>query len=404
MQFGGSGLAQSGGVLNPFGTNKITGISIREISVIRGHFVFFFPVFLLESCHQSQKAGKNCGVCPLTFQKIFVNLVSMQVNKAEAGNREISLKAFLVQRLRENPGVFFSGQSLAAEPGVSRTAVWKAVRTLEASGYPIEGNDKGYAWKGGDGDFLYPWEFGKHERFFHHWVSTDSTMNRAGELAARGCPGGSVASAEEQTAGRGRNGRKWDSGKGGLFFTLLERLSLTASEYYRAAMAAQIASAKALARVCGKPCLLRWPNDVYGAGRKLAGILTEFRAEGDRLTWISIGIGVNVNNRTRERTAVSCAELSGRVLSRREVLLAILEEWDRLKRAGFQNLEKRWNAASDSLGRKAETRGGGTGGEGSSPARGVFLGADPLGRGMIRTDRGEILKFWPGAVSFTIKN
>jgi BirA family biotin operon repressor/biotin-[acetyl-CoA-carboxylase] ligase len=335
----------------------------------------------------------------LTFPDVLVNLFFMMVNKTKAGSREISLKAFLVQRLRENPGVFFSGQSLAAEPGVSRTAVWKAVKTLEASGYPIEGNDKGYAWKGGAGDFLYPWEFGNREKFFHYWASTDSTMNRAGELAARDCPGGSVVSAGEQTAGRGRNGKKWDSGKGGLFFTLLERPFLTASEYYHAAMAAQIASAKALARICGKPCFLRWPNDVYGAGRKLAGILTEFRAEGDRLAWISIGIGVNVNNRSVERTAVSCTELSGRVLSRREVLLAILEEWDRLKSAGFRDLEKRWNAACDSIGRKAETMGG----EGSPRARGLFLGADPLGRGMLKTDGGEILKFWSGAVSFTIK-
>jgi BirA family biotin operon repressor/biotin-[acetyl-CoA-carboxylase] ligase len=335
----------------------------------------------------------------LIFTRNFVNLFLNMVNKVKTGNREISLKAFLVQRLRENPGVFFSGQNLAAEPGVSRTAVWKAVRFLEASGYPIAGNDKGYVWKGGDGDFLYPWEFGKHEKLFHHWVSTDSTMNRAGELAARGCPGGSVVSAGEQTAGRGRNGRKWDSGKGGLFFTLLERPSLTASEYYQAAMAAQIASAKALTRVSGKPCFLRWPNDVYSTGRKLAGILTEFLAEGDRLNWISIGIGVNVNNETGERAAVSCAELSGRVLSRREVLLAILEEWEGLKGSGFRDMAKRWNAASDSIGRKAETRGR----EGSPPVRGVFLGADPLGRGMLKTDKGETIKFWPGAVSFIIK-
>jgi BirA family biotin operon repressor/biotin-[acetyl-CoA-carboxylase] ligase len=335
----------------------------------------------------------------LTFPKFFVNLIFNMVNKGKAGNREVSLKAFLVRKLRENPGVFFSGQSMAAEPGVSRTSVWKAVKILKASGYPIEGNDRGYAWKGGDRDFLYPWEFGNHEKLFHHWVSTDSTMNRAAELAARGCPGGSVVSAEEQTAGRGRNGRKWDSGKGGLFFTLLERPSLTASEYYRISMAAQIASVKALTRVSGTPCFLRWPNDVYGAGGKLAGILTEFQAEGDRLKWISIGIGVNVNNRAGESSALSCAELSGRVLSRREVLLAILEEWDRLKGTGFGDLEKRWNSASDSIGRKAEARAG----EGGPPARGVFLGADSLGRGMLKTDKGEILRFWPGAVSFAIR-
>ncbi|MDR3130186.1 MAG: biotin--[acetyl-CoA-carboxylase] ligase [Treponema sp.] len=317
------------------------------------------------------------------------------VNKGRIENREISLKAFLVQRLRENPGAFFSGQRLAAEPGVSRTAVWKAVRTLEASGYPIEGNDKGYAWMGEDGDFLYPWEFGKNEKLFHHWFSTDSTMNRAAELADRGCPGGSIVSAEKQTAGRGRNGRKWESGKGGLFFTLLERPSLTASEYYRAAMAAQIASSKTLTKICGKPCFLRWPNDVYGAGRKLAGILTEFRADGDRVKWMSLGIGINVNNRPGGESAVSCAELSGRIISRREVLLGVLEEWSGLQKAGYGGLEKHWNALSDSIGRQAVAESG---------IKGVFLGADPLGRALLKTDGGGILSFWPGAISFIIKN
>jgi BirA family biotin operon repressor/biotin-[acetyl-CoA-carboxylase] ligase len=224
-------------------------------------------------------------------------------------------------------------------------------------------------------------------------------MDRAAELAAADSPGGSVVSAEEQTAGRGRNGRKWNSKKGGLFFTLLERPSLSASEYYRAAMAVQIAAANALTRTCGKPCLLRWPNDVYWQGRKLAGILTEFLAEGDRVKWMALGIGVNVNNRAGERYAVSCAELSGRALSRREILLAILEEWKRLKGAGFRDQEKRWNAACDSIGREAETRGR----RGASPVRGIFLGVDSLGRALLKTDRGEILSLWPGAVSLVIK-
>jgi BirA family biotin operon repressor/biotin-[acetyl-CoA-carboxylase] ligase len=160
-------------------------------------------------------------------------------------------------------------------------------------------------------------------------------------------------------------------------------------------MAAQIASAKALTRICGKPCFLRWPNDVYGAGRKLAGILTEFRADGDRVKWMSIGIGINVNNRPGGKSAVSCTELSGRVLSRREILLAVLEEWNRLKRAASRDLEKRWNGLSDSIGRQAAAETG---------ARGVFLGVDHLGRALLKTDRGEILNFWPGAVSFIIKS
>jgi BirA family biotin operon repressor/biotin-[acetyl-CoA-carboxylase] ligase len=351
------------------------------------------------------------------------------VNKKSAGaadSRGVSLKAFLVRRLREEPEMFFTGQALAEDAGVSRTAVWKAVKALETAGYPVTGNDRGYAWGGssppdlagapeGD-DFLYPWEFGEKEKLFHHWVSTDSTMNRAAELAARGCPGGSVISAEEQTAGRGRNGRLWSSKKGGLFFTLLERPSITAPEYYRMALAAQIALGKALTKLCGKPCSLRWPNDIYAAERKLAGILTEFYAEGDRITWISLGIGVNVNNRAKGRIAVNCAELIGAPLSRREVLLAFLKEWDKIKADGFLELEKKWNAASDCRGRKAAAMelpakllaefpaklSGGGKEKGRPLIKGTFLGVDSLGRGVLKTAKGEKRAFWPGAVSFIL--
>jgi BirA family biotin operon repressor/biotin-[acetyl-CoA-carboxylase] ligase len=335
------------------------------------------------------------------------------VNKKAAKavlNRGLSLKAFLAGRLREGPGVFFTGQALAEEAGVSRTAVWKAFKALKASGYPVAGNDKGYAWEpGGEGDdFLFPWEFGERETLFHHWVSTDSTMNRAAELADRGCPGGSVISAEEQTSGRGRNGRAWASKKGGLFFTLLERPALTAPEYYHMAIAAQIALGNGLSKLCGRPCALRWPNDIYAAGRKLAGILTEFHAEGDRITWIALGIGVNVNNRATGKSAVTCAELSGARLSRRELLLAFLAEWDAIKAEGFPDLAKKWNAASDCRGRTAaavELPAGlsARGKEKGRPlAEGTFVGIDALGRGLLKTATGETRALWPGAVSLIV--
>jgi BirA family biotin operon repressor/biotin-[acetyl-CoA-carboxylase] ligase len=181
-------------------------------------------------------------------------------------------------------------------------------------------------------DFLYPWEFGEKEPFFHHLASTDSTMNRAAELAARGCPEGTVITAGEQTAGRGRNGHLWASKQGGLFFTLLERPSFSAADYFRISLAFQIAVARALTKICGKPVRLRWPNDLYAEGKKIAGLLTEFHAEGDRLSWISLGLGVNVNNAPHSDEAANCADLAGRPLSRQEVLLAILAEWESRKK------------------------------------------------------------------------
>ncbi|GHU67687.1 bifunctional ligase/repressor BirA [Spirochaetia bacterium] len=296
--------------------------------------------------------------------------------------------------------------------GVSRVAIWKAVKALESVGYPIAGNDKGYCWiqknetlKGDD--FLYPWEFGGREKLFHHWVSTDSTMNRALELAGRHYPGGSVITAEEQTSGRGRNGRIWNSQKGGLFFTLLERPLLAALEYPCLSMAAQIASAKAITRLSGKKALLRWPNDIYAEGKKIAGILTEFKAQGDRLDWMTIGMGINVNNKTNVKgraqnppnNSTSLAELLGHPISRREVLLAVLDEWDKIKNAGSYDIGLCWNSMAEGRGRLVSAVEGKE--KESRPVeKGIFLGVDVLGRGVLKNTRAEKRAFSPGTVSF----
>jgi BirA family biotin operon repressor/biotin-[acetyl-CoA-carboxylase] ligase len=324
---------------------------------------------------------------------------------------DISVKCHLLNKLREAPGVFFTGEELSRETGVSRVAVWKQARALADAGYPMEQNDKGYRYtppapvnkNAPMDDFLYPWEFGSREKLFHHWVSTDSTMNRAAELAARNYPGGSVITAEEQTAGRGRNGKPWSSKKGGLFFTLLERPSMPALEYTRLSMAAQIAAVRALTALCGREVLLRWPNDIYAGEKKLAGVLTELHAEGDSLAWVSIGIGVNVNNKGAPGTAVNCARFLGRPLSRRTVLLAVLDEWDKVKSLDPPELQKRWNAAAWGIGRRVRVVENKNSGKDARPlTAGTFLGIDLSGRGIIKTsDKDQSPRvFPPGLVSF----
>ena len=355
---------------------------------------------------------------------VFVNLCFKMVN--EEATKEplsgLSLKGRILETLRREPGVSFSGESLAASLGVSRVAVWKQAKALLAAGYPLEVGAGGYVYQktpplsGGD-DFLYPWEFGERESFFHHLASTDSTMNRAAELAAQGYPAGTVITAGEQTAGRGRNGHPWASRQGGLFFTLLERPRLCAADYFRVSLAFQIACARALTEICGKPVRLRWPNDFYAEGRKIAGLLTEFHAEGDRLSWISLGLGVNVNNAPHSREAANCAGLAGRPLSRQEVLLAILAEWEPLKKeTASPSLHREWNALAACIGERAlatsaATATAVTGGKGKRKtpkapqgdplASGTFMGIDRQGRGLIKGEK--LFSFNPGGVSFSFQ-
>jgi BirA family biotin operon repressor/biotin-[acetyl-CoA-carboxylase] ligase len=305
-----------------------------------------------------------------------------------------SIKNQILKILRKEPEAFFGGESLASGLGVSRVAVWKAIKSLKAAGYPILSGEKGYCMKDeSHNDLLYPWEFGERESFFHYFPTTDSTMNRAAELAAQSCPGGTVICAGEQSAGRGRNGRSWVSEKGGLFFTILERRNMYAVDYYRVFLAAQMAALKALRRICGKNVYLRWPNDIYAEGKKIAGLLMEFQAAGDKLSWISLGMGVNVNNKPGSKKFTNCSAMIGRPVSRQKLLLAILDEWELAKRdIESPQLHKEWNALSYGIGKNAAAKDGN-----EKLNNGIFLGIDEQGRLILE---GEKTRFFrPGSVS-----
>lgn len=316
----------------------------------------------------------------------FVNFLYIMDNE-----KGLSTKAYLLKKLREAERPM-SGSELGKGAGVSRVAVWKGIHSLMAAGYPIRGDDQGYRFtEEEDRDFLYPWEFGVNEGSFHHWECTDSTMNRAKEQAEKGAESGTVITAEKQSSGRGRQGRNWTSAAGGLFFTLLERPQCAVPDYARYSMAMQLCAAKVIGAITGHKAWLKWPNDIYVDAKKIAGVLTELYAEGDCITWLALGLGININNPAVSPNMVNCASLAGRELSRRLTLTAILEEWISLKQQNVLEgaVACLWNQAAWGVGMEARY----------SPQHvGVFLGIDEQGRGLVKTDSG-IERLSPGSVS-----
>ena len=122
-----------------------------------------------------------------------------------------------------------------------------------------------------------------------------STLDAVHQLGAAGAPPGSTVVAEEQTAGRGRDGRTWHSPVGGVWLGLLVRPPSAAPG--AAAVRAGLALADAVDALLGRPATrLKWPNDVLLGDRKLGGILCEARWQGDTLQWLAVGVGVNVAN------------------------------------------------------------------------------------------------------------
>ena len=337
----------------------------------------------------------------------------------------ISSKAKLLTLLREKQGAPVSGSVLAKEMEISRVAVWKTVQALVEAGYMIETGEPGYHLDPkNEKDFLYPWEFGEKEDQFYHYLNTGSTMDRARELLAskqalRGFENDSgngisraIITAEKQTAGRGRNGRTWISRQGGLFFSILDnpykhgwRLSI--ADYTQFSLVMQIAVVKSISFFCGKKALLRWPNDIYINNRKISGVTTEVFGEGDILTWITGGIGVNVNNKAPFAKATAISEVTGHHVSRKDVLKKIIDEVNNLINKycptaaysqGNRALASEWNSLAECIGAKAAIFEPENKDDkpfdipGKILARGIFAGIDPAGRCILKTntEKGDL--------------
>ena len=124
--------------------------------------------------------------------------------------------------------------------------------------------------------------------------STTSTLDVAHRIAGEGAPAGTLVIANEQTAGRGRGGKSWQSSPGvGIWLTLIERPADTTGLGVLS-LRVGLAAAQALDRFAAEPIRLKWPNDLYVDRGKLAGILVEARWREQAVEWVSIGLGVNV--------------------------------------------------------------------------------------------------------------
>ena len=214
----------------------------------------------------------------------------------------MSVKQDILGIFEANRDRHISGEELAARLGVSRNAVWKAVKTLREEGYAIDAaQNLGYSLSG-QTDILSAQSI---VRFLPAELplrldvrrEVDSTNLIAKRLGAAGEPEGAVIVAEAQTAGRGRLGRSFLSPAGtGVYITLLLRPRLTANDSLWLTTAAAVAVAGAIEAVTDADAKIKWVNDVYVNDLKVCGILTEaaMDLESGCLEYAVVGIGINV--------------------------------------------------------------------------------------------------------------
>ncbi len=166
----------------------------------------------------------------------------------------------------------------------------------------------------------------------------DSTQAVARRLAEEGAPDGTLVWALEQSAGKGRLGRRWRSAPGGLYASLLLRPGFPPARLGELSLACGEALAAAL-RGFGAETAVKAPNDVLalcpdGKARKLCGILCEAAGDSKSLHWLVIGFGVNVNNPPPLKRATSLRLLTGRRVAVSSVLRAALARLSRARLVG----------------------------------------------------------------------
>lgn len=258
----------------------------------------------------------------------------------------MSMKAKILELLREKE-TYVSGQELCEQFGVSRTAVWKAIGQLKKEGYVIEAvQNKGYHLVN-QAEEVYN-QADIQSRLKTKWVghpllffdSIDSTNIRAKLEAEQGAESGLLVVADQQTAGRGRRGRGWESPSGSnIYYTLMLKPDFNADCAPMLTLVMALAVAKGIRQTLGRGSEegaakvgIKWPNDIVVDGKKVCGILTEMSMEHGYIQHIVIGVGINVRRQEfpeeiRDRAA-AIDEQCGFCISRSQLIADIMEAFE----------------------------------------------------------------------------
>lgn len=318
------------------------------------------------------------------------------------------MRTLILKALQQEGHV--SGEQLGKRFNISRTAVWKHVNELRKKGYKITSSPRlGYSFVKST-DRLLPEEIslgldthliGKH---IVYREEVTSTQDVAEELAKRGAEDGTVVISEGQTKGRGRVGRNWVSPAGeGVYLSIILRPNLRPAQVLQIPLITAVAVSKAIKRVTPLQPRVKWPNDITLGGKKVGGILTETSSEIDRVNYIILGIGINVNTQRSllpesiRGIATSLAEECGGHISRVRFLQCLLAEFETLYNeflvSGFDTIREKWKTLDNTIGSRVKVSAG------AEEIEGEALDIDREGFLLVRTKDGDVKRIISGDVS-----
>jgi len=232
----------------------------------------------------------------------------------------------------------------------------------------------------------------------------DSTNDYAKKLAEYGAEEGTVVVAEEQILGRGRAQRKWVSPKGGLYFSIILRPNVKASEAVKLMFVASLAVAKVLHEKYGLNVETKWPNDVLVDGKKICGILSEMNTISGKANYVVVGVGINANVNVEKDfpaelkpIATSLESLLGRKVSLEELFKTLLQRLDefygQFLREDSALIVKEWKKYASFLGCQVKIV------SGREELHGLALDVNDEGALVIRLEDGTETQVFVGDIS-----
>jgi len=267
-----------------------------------------------------------------------------------------------------------SGEELGSALNISRSAVWKQIEELRRKGYGITSSPGvGYHLVNVP-DYLYAEEVSLGlgtsylGREIVHLYEVGSTQDEARRLAEKGAVEGLTVIAETQLSGRGRVGRSWNSPSGsGIYLSIILRPDLRPNEVLQIPIVAGVAVACAISKVVPLEPKIKWPNDIVLGGKKVGGILAEMSAEIDKVNYIILGIGMNVNTPKEafpeelKSIATSLSEECNRPVQRVRLVQHLLKEletlYEEFKSVGFSPARKKWKKLNNTIGQRVKVGG-----------------------------------------------
>ncbi|MCL6453801.1 MAG: biotin--[acetyl-CoA-carboxylase] ligase [Alicyclobacillus sp.] len=306
-----------------------------------------------------------------------------------------------------------TGSEASEQLGISRTAVWKHIQSLQTMGFQFDSSPRvGYRLLAVPDVLMEPLlrralpvdtDLGRVVTFA---PEVDSTNRVAMDAAERGAPHGTVVTALRQTGGRGRRGRPWFSPPDGAWFSVVLQHPMPLRRAAELTLIASVVLRRALVGLGAGAVAIKWPNDLLLGGRKISGILAEIRADGEQVQRAVLGIGVNCNTPAADfpealrDVATSVFAETGRKVDRIELVSRFLSGfqpyYDALVRgeAAFARLHEEWTTHSHTLGRSVRVQVGG------QVLAGTAVRLDPSGALVLRMPSGSETEVMSGDVLF----